>query len=70
MANKKHNLTVLIEKDEHGYYVASVPAFHSCYTQAKSLAELYPRIREVVELCLEVEKPAKMQFVAVQQLEF
>ncbi|MBT4482196.1 MAG: type II toxin-antitoxin system HicB family antitoxin [Candidatus Latescibacteria bacterium] len=47
------NLTVLIEKDEDGFYVASVPALKSCYTQAKTLEELYPRIKEVVELCLE-----------------
>ena len=64
MSQKKQNFTVLIEKDEHGFYVANVPAFRSCYTQAKSLAELYPRIHEVIELCLEVEKPSKMQFIA------
>ena len=47
-------LTVLIEKDEDGYYIASVPALKSCYTQAKTLEELYPRIREVIDLCMEV----------------
>ncbi|MCX6641135.1 MAG: type II toxin-antitoxin system HicB family antitoxin [bacterium] len=61
--------TVLIEQDEDGYYVATVPALKSCYTQAKTLEELYPRIREVVELCLEVEVPVIMKFVALQQLE-
>lgn len=64
-----HNLTVLIEKDEDGFYVATVPALKSCYTQAKTLEDLYPRIKEVVELCLEVEEPNPMKFVAVQQLE-
>ena len=63
------NLTVLIEKDEDGFYVATVPALKSCYTQAKTLEDLYPRIKEVVELCLEVEEPNPMKFVAVQQLE-
>ena len=47
------NISVLIEKDEDGYYVATVPALKSCYTQAKTLEELYPRIKEVIELCLE-----------------
>ena len=47
----QHNLTVLIEKDEDGFYVATVPALKSCYTQAKTLEDLYPRIKEVVELC-------------------
>lgn len=50
---KIYNFSVLIEKDEDGYYVATVPALGSCYTQAKTLEELYLRIKEVIELCLE-----------------
>jgi predicted RNase H-like HicB family nuclease len=55
-----HTFTVLIEKDEDGYYVASVPALKGCYTQAKTLEELYPRVKEVIELCLE-EEPVHMK---------
>ncbi len=51
--SKVSNFTVLIEQDEDGYYVATVPALKSCYTQAKNLEELYARIKEVIELCLE-----------------
>jgi predicted RNase H-like HicB family nuclease len=50
---KRSHLTVLIEQDEDGYYVATVPSLKSCYTQAKTLEELYPRVKEVIELCLE-----------------
>ncbi len=50
---KIYNFSVLIEKDEDGYYVATVPALKSCYTQAKTPDELYLRIKEVIELCLE-----------------
>jgi len=67
---KKYVFTVLIEQDEDGYYVATVPALKSCYTQAKTLEELYPRIKEVIELCLEEEKePSEMKFVGLQQIE-
>ena len=59
--------TVLIEQDEDGLYVASVPSLRSCYTQAKTLEELSPRIREVVALCLEEEEP--MKFIGVQRFE-
>jgi predicted RNase H-like HicB family nuclease len=45
---------VVIEKDEDGYFVASVPALRGCHTQAKSLDVLMKRIREAIELCLEV----------------
>ena len=66
---RNQTFTVLIEQDEDGFYVATVPALRSCYTQAKSLAELYPRIKEVIELCLEEEKVTPMKFIGVQQLE-
>ncbi len=66
---KSQTFTILIEQDEDSYYVATVPALKSCYTQAKTLAELYPRIKEVIELCLEEEKVTPMKFVGVQQLE-
>lgn len=72
---RKHNVknrsfTVLIEQDEDGYYVATVPALKSCYTQAKTVEGLYPRIREVIALCLEEEDPVPMKFIGVQQLQF
>ena len=49
---KKYNFTMLMEKDEDGIYVASVPALKGCHTQANSLEELFPRIKEAIELCL------------------
>ena len=50
----KREFNVLIEKDEDGYYVASVPALRGCHTQAKSLDVLMKRVQEAIELCLEV----------------
>ena len=58
---------VVIEKDEDGYFVASVPALRGCHTHAKSLDILIKRIREAVELCLEVEDPVSNEFVGVQR---
>ncbi len=59
---------VVIEKDKDGYFVASVPALRGCHTQAKSLDVLMRRIREAIELCLEVEKPVSNQFIGVQRI--
>jgi len=50
---QKRKFTVLIEQDEEGYYVATVPALHGCHTQAKNLDTLMKRVREVILLCLE-----------------
>ena len=59
---------VVIEKDEDGYFVSSVPALRGCHTQAKSLDVLMKRIKEAIELCLEVEDPISNQFVGVQRI--
>jgi len=68
---KKYSFTILLERDEDGIYVASVPSLSGCHTQAKTLEEIYPRIREAIELCLEVQKGEipQNEFVGVQQLE-
>ena len=66
---KTRSLTVLIEQDEDGFYVATVPALRSCYTQAKTLPTLRKRIAEVIRLCLEHDKPGEHRFVAVERVE-
>lgn len=45
----------MIEKDEDGYFIASVPELKGCHTEALSLEELQERIEEVIELCLETQ---------------
>jgi predicted RNase H-like HicB family nuclease len=60
--------SVVIEKDEDGYFVASVPTLRGCHTQAKSLDVLMKRIKEAIELCLEVEEPVSTVFVGVQRI--
>lgn len=59
---------VIIEKDEDGYFVASVPALRGCHTQAKSLDVLMKRIREAIALCLEVEEPVTSEFIGIQRV--
>jgi len=59
---------VIIEKDEDGYFVASVPSLRGCHTQSKSLDTLMKRIKEAIELCLEVEEPSLNEFVGVQKV--
>ena len=56
MTKELKQFKVIIEQDEDGYFVASVPALPGCYTQAKTLPELKKRIREAILLCLEVAK--------------
>ena len=63
--------TVVIEEDEEGYLVASVPSLPGCYTQARSMDELLERIKEAIQLCLEVkgEEPDQpLHLVGVQMV--
>jgi predicted RNase H-like HicB family nuclease len=51
----QREFSIIIERDEEGFYVASVPELRGCHTQAKSLDTLMKRTREAIDLCLEVE---------------
>ena len=66
---KKHRSSGLIERDEDGFLVANRLSLKSCYTQARTMEELIPRIKEVIELCLLEEEPVPLSFEAVQQME-
>jgi predicted RNase H-like HicB family nuclease len=62
--------TVIIEQDEEGYYIAEVPELKGCHTQAKSLDTLMERIKEAIQLCLEVygKKYPITHLVGVQKI--
>ena len=60
--------SVVIERDEDGYFVGSVPTLKGCHTQAKSLDLLIKRMKEAIELCLDVEQPALNEFVGIQRI--
>ena len=64
------DFNVIIEKDEDGFFIASVPELRGCHTQAKSLDELMIRIREAIQLCIEVQKikTQKLDFIGVQRV--
>ena len=66
----KRKFTVLIEQDEEGYFVATVPALRGCHTQAKSLDTLMKRVREVIALCLEDTNNhvGALELVGIQQV--
>ena len=58
----------MIERDEDGYFIASVPELRGCHTQAKSLDVLMKRITEAVAVCLAAGETVHNEFVGVQRI--
>ena len=81
MAKLKRQFNVLVERDEDGYFVASVPVLPGCHTQAKTITELTRRVKEAISLCLSVAKenpryarrlnlsPLQPSFIGIQTVE-
>jgi predicted RNase H-like HicB family nuclease len=70
MMKSKRKFTVVIERDEDDYYVASDSALRGCNTQAKTLDTLMNRVREVVEVCIEDGNNVggTLELVEIQQI--
>ncbi len=67
---RQRTYTVLIEQDETGAYIAKVPDLKGCHTHARSIPEVLKRVREAIELCLEVEGKGvhPLRFIGIQQV--
>ncbi len=64
------DFTIIIEKDEDGMYIGSVPSLRGCHTQGKTIDELLKNVREAIELCLEVEGEIFQEnFIGIQRLQ-
>jgi predicted RNase H-like HicB family nuclease len=67
---KKHEFTVIVERDADGYYLASVPELRGCHTQARSLDKLIERVKEAIELCRDAQSDPSgtTEFIGVQRV--
>ncbi len=50
---KIYNLTVFIEKDEDGNFIAVCPALQGCYTYGETLDEALLMIQDAIKLHIE-----------------
>jgi len=51
-----YKFTVVVEKDEDGFYVASVPLLQGCYTQGATYEEALENIKDVIKLHIEARR--------------
>lgn len=70
---KKHNtihLPVLVETDEDGMYIVSCPVFKGCHSYGKTIDEAIENIKEVIEMCMEEERPQNLnRFIGFREIE-
>lgn len=57
---------IVVEKDEDGCYVASVPGLPDCHTQAKTLDKAMERIKEAMQAYLEAGGPKNLPRMSVK----
>lgn len=62
----KRTFSVVLEEDENGTIVATVPELRGCHTQGATIDQAMTRIREAIALCLEDEDAGpRTRFIGV-----
>jgi len=51
-----YKFTIVIEQDEDGLYIASVPLLQGCYTQGDSYKEALENIKDAIKLHIEARQ--------------
>ena len=69
------NYRVIIEQDEDGVFVASVPALQGCYTEGDTFEEALKNVEDVIKLHLEsrrirgiIPDDSQTEFVGVKNI--
>lgn len=68
----KMRFTVIIEQDEDGVFLGSIPSIPNCHAQGNNKEEMLRNLSEVATLCLRNQKGQdanKNTFVGVDNLE-
>lgn len=51
-----YKFTVVMEQDEDGLYIASVPLLQGCYTQGETYEETLENIKDAIRLHIEAHQ--------------
>ena len=51
-----YKFTVVVEQDEDGFYVSSVPLLQGCYTQGETYEEVLENIKDAIKLHIEARQ--------------
>jgi predicted RNase H-like HicB family nuclease len=67
MITGMHKVSVIIEKDDHGYYAFS-PDLPGCQTQGDTLEDALANIREAIALYLETLSQTELKDLANKEI--
>ena len=67
MSNTSYRVTVIIEKDENGYY-AYCPQLDGCQSQGDSLDEIKINIQEAIELYISTLDEEEKQLLLTKEI--
>ncbi len=67
MSNNSYHVTVIIEKDEYGYY-AYCPQLEGCQSQGDSLDEIKTNIQEAIELYISTLNEEERQLLLTKEI--
>ena len=64
------DFNLIIEKGENNNFIAEVAELPGCHTQARNMDDLLVRVKEAIELYIEVEGTPKIKnsFIGVQKI--
>ena len=66
----RHHLPIVIEQDEDGVFIVSVPTLTGCRSYGRTMDEALKNIHEAAALCLQDETPRPgTSFIGVPDLE-
>ncbi|MGA8848736.1 MAG: type II toxin-antitoxin system HicB family antitoxin [Dehalococcoidia bacterium] len=65
-----YKLTVVVEKDEDGLYVASVPFLQGYYTQGATYEEALENIKDAIKLHIEARRALGERIADGQQCQY
>lgn len=70
MVSHMSSYTVIVEQDENGWFIGRVPGLPGCHTQGRTREQLLERMKEAIQLYLEVSGPTEgTRFVGVERVE-
>ena len=66
---KRRHFPVVVERDEDGVFIVSIPSLQGCRSYGHTIDEALNNIREAALACIEDDADSNVEFIGVRDLE-